>query len=268
MELGITGRSAMVTDGSKGIGRACVETLLAEGADVCAVSRDVTSLGDLVASSAGHLVTASCGLTSIEGCGRAPQACPDAFGRIDILVNCAGSAGIGNVLEVSSDNVDRALLLKLHGYLRMAQRVAPSMRKRGWGRIINIAGSAGSSPTADNLPTSQANITVHNLTRALSCELAPSGIQVNLVAPGPTLTDRAVTLFMGAARCRTAPPRSSSAKWAPDCRRVVPPLPSRSRASRASSPRMPPITYGHPRSTWTAARDARPRDYRQGDTYA
>jgi len=148
MELGITGRSAMVTDGSKGIGRACVETLLAEGADVCAVSRDVTSLGDLVASSAGHLVTASCGLTSIEGCGRAPQACPDAFGRIDILVNCAGSAGIGNVLEVSSDNVDRALLLKLHGYLRMAQRVAPSMRKRGWGRIINIAGSAGSSPTA------------------------------------------------------------------------------------------------------------------------
>ncbi|MCJ0949899.1 SDR family oxidoreductase (plasmid) [Rhodococcus erythropolis] len=200
MDLGITGRAAIVTGGSKGIGRACVETLLSEGADVCAVSRDVWLLDDLVTSSAGHLVTASCDLTTVEGCDRAVQTCLDAFDQIDILINCAGSAGMGNVLEISANDVDRALLLKFHGYLRMAQRVAPSMAERGWGRIVNIAGSAGTSPTANNLPTSLANIAVHNLTRALSDELTPSGIQVNLVAPGLTLTDRAVTLFTDAAR--------------------------------------------------------------------
>ncbi|WP_209448783.1 SDR family oxidoreductase [Rhodococcus qingshengii] len=196
MDLGITGHAAIVTGGSKGIGRACVETLLAEGANVCAVSRDITLLDELVASSAGHLVTASCDLTTVEGCDLAAKACLDAFDRIDILVNCAGSAGMGNVLEISADDVDDALLLKFHGYLRMAQRVIPSMTERRWGRIVNIAGT---SPTADNLPTSLANIAVHNLTRALSDELTSSGIQVNLVAPGLTLTDRAVTLVARAA---------------------------------------------------------------------
>lgn len=199
MDLGITSRTAVVTGGSKGIGRACVETLLAEGADVVAVSRDVSPLADLVAGAGGHLVTAACDLTTVEGCDRATRTALDAFGRIDILVNCAGSAGMGNVLEIDAAQVDSALLLKFHGYLRMAQRVAPIMKQRGWGRIVNVAGSAGTSPTAQNLPTSLANIAVHNLTRALSDELAPHGVQVNLVAPGLTLTDRALTLFEGAA---------------------------------------------------------------------
>jgi NAD(P)-dependent dehydrogenase (short-subunit alcohol dehydrogenase family) len=200
MDLGLTGRAAIVTGGSKGIGRACVETLLAEGADVCAVARGVSPLDEIVAASGGHLVVIGADLTTADGCDRAADACLEAFGRIDILVNCAGSAGMGNVLTISADDVDRALLLKFHGYLRMAQRVAPSMTRRGWGRIVNVAGSAGTSPTAENLPTSLANITVHNLTRALSDELAPSGVQVNLVAPGLTLTDRALALFAGAAR--------------------------------------------------------------------
>jgi 3-oxoacyl-[acyl-carrier protein] reductase len=200
MDLGITERAAVVTGGSKGIGRASVEALLAEGADVCAVARDVEPLDDLVRSSGGHLVAVDADLTTEDGCDRAVQTCLEAFGRVDILVNCAGSAGMGNVLQISADDVRGALLLKFDGYLRMAQRVAPSMIERGWGRIVNVAGSAGTSPTADNLPTSLANITVHNLTRALSDELTGSGILVNLVAPGLTLTDRALALFAGAAR--------------------------------------------------------------------
>lgn len=205
MDLGITGRAAIVTGGSKGIGRACVETLLAEGVSVCAVNRDIGPLAALVASSGGRLVAVSCDLTDVDDCDRAVQACLDAFGAVDILVNCAGSAGMGNVLDLPTSAIDDALALKLHGYLRMAQRVAPSMKERGWGRIVNIAGSAGTSPTADNLPTSLANIAVHNLTRALSDELTPSGVLVNLVAPGLTLTDRALSLFEAAAQDKGRP---------------------------------------------------------------
>jgi len=206
MDLGITGRAAIVTGGSKGIGRACVEALLAEGAMVCAVSRDTTPLDGLVADHGARLVTAACDLTTTNGCDAAVRACLDAFGHADILVNCAGSAGMGNVLDLPVEAIDSALLLKLHGYLRMAQQVAPSMIEQRWGRIVNVAGSAGTSPTADNLPMSLANIGVHNLTRALSDELAPSGIQVNLVAPGLTLTGRATALFTEAAAERGRDP--------------------------------------------------------------
>lgn len=200
MDLGLEGRIALVTGGSKGIGRACVEALLDEGARVCAVSRDVGPLAALVASSAGRLTTWSADLTSSAACAAAVEHCTDAFGPVEILVNCAGSAGLGQVLDLTREDVDSALALKFHGYLRLAQLVAPGMAERGWGRIVNIAGSAGTSPTADNLPTSLANITVHNLTRALSDELAPHGVLVNLVAPGVTLTDRAHDRFAQLAR--------------------------------------------------------------------
>src|SRR5699024_3497374 len=146
------------------------------------------------------------------GCDAAVQSCLEAFGAVDVLVNCAGAAGIGNVLDLSTADIASAMLLKFHGSLRMAQRVTPLMTDQGWGRIVNVASGAGTSPTADNLPTSLVNITVHNLTRTLSDELAPSGVKVNLVAPGLTLSDRAVTLFAGVAREQGRDPMNLSAK--------------------------------------------------------
>lgn len=204
MDLGLSGRTAIVTGGSRGIGRACVELLLREGAQVCAVARDESRLAALKEGTAGPLVTVACDLRTADGCDHAVQVCRDSFGSADILINCAGAAGMGNVLSLEADVIDSALRLKFYGYLRMAQRVAPSMKERGWGRIINVAGAAGTSPTAENLPTSLANITVHNLTRALSDELAPNGVLVNLVSPGLTFTDRAHDL-MAAGRDATEP---------------------------------------------------------------
>ncbi|WP_329410253.1 SDR family oxidoreductase [Nocardia vinacea] len=194
MELGLGGRVAIVTGGSRGIGRACVEALAAEGASVCAVGRDEDLLAEVGRTPGADVVGIAADLTTEQGCDRAVGRCLEAFERVDILVNCAGAAGAGNVLELSTADIDSALLLKFHGYLRMAQRVAPYMAAAGWGRIVNIAGAAGTSPTADNLPTSLANIAVHNLTRSLSDELAPFGVLVNLICPGLTLTDRARTL--------------------------------------------------------------------------
>lgn len=196
MDLGLAGRVALVTGGSRGIGRASAEALAAEDASVCVVGRDVGALAEVVKErSDGAIVAVEADLTTREGCAEAHARCVEALGPVEILVNCAGAAGMGNVLELARADVDDALRLKFHSYLSMAQLVAPEMRRYRWGRIVNIAGGAGTSPTSDNLPTSLANITIHNLTRSLSDELAPWGVLVNLVAPGLTMTGRAVDLF-------------------------------------------------------------------------
>ena len=199
MDLGLAGRTALVTGGSRGIGRACVEMLVAEGAQVFAIGRDTGLLEGLIAAHSGSVAAASCDLSTDSGCEEAYSACVATFGPPAVLINCAGSAGMGNVLDLSREQIDSALRLKFHGYLRMAQLVAPAMKTAGWGRIVNVTGVAGTSPTADNLPTSLANIAIHNATRALSDELAPFGVLVNVIAPGLTLTDRARNLYAAAA---------------------------------------------------------------------
>ena len=197
MQLGLAGRTALVTGGSRGIGRASALALAAEGARVVVVGRDSERLAEVVAEAggAGTAVAVEADLSTEEGCRAAYDGCVASWGSPDVLVNCAGSAGMGPVLDLRRSDVDDALRLKLHGYLTMSQLVAPAMRRRGWGRIVNVSGGAGASPTATNLPTSLANVAVHNLTRALSDELAPDGVLVNVVAPGLTLTDRATDLF-------------------------------------------------------------------------
>jgi NAD(P)-dependent dehydrogenase (short-subunit alcohol dehydrogenase family) len=195
MDFGLTDRVALVTGGTGGIGRATVEVLAAEGARVLAVGRDPGRIAELERHPTRRVAAVAADLSTEEGCIQAVEACRNRFGDADVLVNCAGAAGTGNVLGLTREEIDSALGLKFHGYLRMSQLVAPAMRARGWGRIVNVAGSAGTSPTATNLPTSLANIAVYNATRALSDELAESGVLVNIVSPGLTLTDRARNLM-------------------------------------------------------------------------
>ena len=117
----------------------------------------------------------------------------DRFGGVDILVNNVGAAQNADILELSPKLIDEALSLKSYSYLRMSQLVIPYMRENQWGRIINVAGSAGTSPTRSNIPTGTANITILNITRALSDAVAGDGILVNTVCPGLTNTGRART---------------------------------------------------------------------------
>jgi NAD(P)-dependent dehydrogenase (short-subunit alcohol dehydrogenase family) len=194
MDLGLAGKRAIVTGGSRGIGRACAVELSREGANVCVVGRDEQLLAEAVTdlqSLGAKAISAAADLSTEAGCASAASAALEAFGGVDILVNSAGAARMGHVLALDIALIEEALQLKLYGYLRMAQLVAPSMRESGWGRIVNIAGGAGTSPTAGNMPTSLANIGVLNVTRALQDALAPDGILVNTICPGMTNTDRA-----------------------------------------------------------------------------
>ena len=119
------------------------------------------------------------------------DACAANWGGVDILVNVAGAAKGGDILDLPADLVSDALALKSFGYLRMAQLVIPHMQTNKWGRIVNIGGGAGASPARGNIPTSIANAMVLNTTRALSDAVSGDGILVNVINPGVTNTQRA-----------------------------------------------------------------------------
>ena len=193
MEFGLKGKRAIVTGGSGGIGRACALELVREGARVCVTARGERLLESVVNglnTSGGVGMFVSADLTSIDGCKRVVDAAAEKFGGVDILINTAGAARGADVLDLDTELLSEALGLKAYGYLRMAQLVIPHMKKNGWGRIVNIAGGAGASPARGNMPTSFANITVLNTTRAFSDAVSGEGILVNAICPGTTNTGR------------------------------------------------------------------------------
>ncbi|HWC29516.1 MAG TPA: SDR family NAD(P)-dependent oxidoreductase [Dehalococcoidia bacterium] len=194
MDLGINDKRALVTGASSGIGRACAIELAKEGARVCAVARNEQRLGEVVAEIAaagGEAFFVSADLSTERGCRDAISACAERWGGIDILVNVAGAAQNAHVIdELTPAVIDDALGLKLYSYLRLSQMAFPYMAAQGWGRIVNIAGAAGTGPTSTNLPASFANVTILNLTRALSDVGVRDGILVNAICPGLTNTPR------------------------------------------------------------------------------
>ena len=194
MDLGLQGKRAIVTGGSRGIGRCCALALAEEGARVCIVARDPDILDRTVAEireldGDGHGVSVD--LRTREGCQAAVNETVEEFGGVDILVNCAGSAKGGDILDLDTDLIDDAVGLKSYGYLRMSQLVIPHMRQNGWGRIVHIAGGAGTSPERGNIPVSLANVAILNMTRSLSDAVYGDGILVNSICTGLTQTQRA-----------------------------------------------------------------------------
>lgn len=194
MDLGLKGKRAIVTGASRGIGKAIALALAGEGAQVCVTARNEDALAHAVTevnAAGGEGMYVGSDLTSVEGCKKVVDACVEKWGGVDILINVAGAAGSGDILELPTEVVDDALALKSYGYLRMAQLVIPHMQKNNWGRIVNIGGGAGASPGRANMPTSAANAMVSNSTRALSDAVSGDGILVNVINPGVTNTERA-----------------------------------------------------------------------------
>ena len=194
MDLGLKGKVALVTGGSSGIGRSCAIELAQEGALICFVGRDEERLAETqrmieAAGGTGHPVAAD--LSTEEGCRRAFDACIERFGTVDVLVNNAGSTQRANVLDMPIEVLQTGIELKLYAAIRMSQLAIPVMRAKRWGRIIMVAGAAGTSPTADSMTASLTNVGMLNLSRALTDEVAGDNILVNSVCPGGTNTPRA-----------------------------------------------------------------------------
>ena len=203
MDLGLKGKIAIVTGGNRGIGRCSALALAHEGAHVCSVARNQELLDEVVGEindAGGEGYSIAIDLTSLKSCQKVVAETVAEFGGVDILVNCAGAARGGDILGLSTELIDSALSLKSYSYLRMSQLVIPYMKMKKWGRIINIAGSAGTNPNQRNIPISIANIAILNMARALSDAVSRDGILVNTICPGITNTQRARNLLQPIAK--------------------------------------------------------------------
>jgi 3-oxoacyl-[acyl-carrier protein] reductase len=193
MDLELGGKVALVTGGSRGIGRAITLGLAAEGARVAMCARDPGAL-DATAREAkaasGEVFAVSADLSSLDGVGRAVDATVERFGRIDILVNNAGAIRGGDFLKSPDAQWVGDWDLKLLGYVRMARAVFPIMQRQRDGRIVNVVGAAARNPSATYLAGGAANAALVNFTKGLADLGAPSGIRVTAVSPAATRTAR------------------------------------------------------------------------------
>jgi 3-oxoacyl-[acyl-carrier protein] reductase len=201
MNLGIEGKVALVTGSSRGIGAAVARQFALEGARVAITFRTqrdrAEALAEEIRAQGGEAIVLPLDIASFESIGRLAAAVLDRWGQIDILVNNAMKWGPGRMADavpfeqLSGKEWEPLLHANTAGPFLMTQEVVPSMRAHGWGRIVNVS----SVSAEDGLPKgggwySAAKASLHGLTRALSKELGPSGILVNVVMPGLTATDR------------------------------------------------------------------------------
>lgn len=194
MDLELTGKRAIVTGGSRGIGLAVARALAAEGADVALVARDKAALEtarDSVAAASGRRVIAVSADTGDDQSVRdMVRAVADGLGGADILVNAAARPNTGAVTGIGEfDVADFAdqINVKVLGYLRCIRAVVPLMRAGGWGRIVNVSGLAARSTGA--ITGTVRNVAVSALTKNLADELGKDGINVTVVHPGVTVTE-------------------------------------------------------------------------------
>jgi len=194
MELGLAGKTVLVTGGSKGIGRATAHVMAAEGARVLICSRNQAALDEAVSSirkDTGKNVEAiSADLSTLEGVQWTAAEAVRRLGRLDILVNNAGAIKGGDFLTMPDEEWTSGWSLKLLGYIRMARAVFPRMREQGGGRIVNVVGMAARNPAATYMTGGAANAALINFTKALADLGAPSNILATAVSPGPVKTER------------------------------------------------------------------------------
>ena len=204
MDLQLKGKTALVTGGSEGIGKAIAETLAREGVDVAICARRQGPLEDVAAAMAKatgqKIVPIAADLTQDEDARRFVEASAEALGRIDILVNNAGSAPGGVIENLSEEDWARALQLKFMGYVRCMRYTLPIMRNQGSGRIVNLIGNDGVKTSYWEVAPGAANAAGQNLTKSLASQYGKYGISLAAVNPGPVRTERWAGLVKTMAR--------------------------------------------------------------------
>jgi len=188
MDLELTGKVAVITGGSEGIGKATAVELAREGANVaiCARREDVLAAAaqEALQEARGKVMYRVADVTNSEDIQGFVKATHDAFGRIDILVNNAGTSAAAPFEAVTDESWDYDLDLKLMGAIRMSRACVPHMRAAGGGRIINITAVGGKAPGPSSLPTTVSRAAGIALTKAMSKDLAKDRILVNAICIG------------------------------------------------------------------------------------
>ena len=202
MNLELTGKVAFITGGSMGIGKAIALELAREGVDVAIAARRLPQLEEAAAGiravlggKGGRVLPVAVDTTDMASVESAMAATAEAFGGIDILVN--GAAHPGGLVRSELDQADPQGLLqdidiKVVGYFRCCKAVAPYMKRKGWGRILNIGGLTG---RGSKQLSGMRNLAIVHMTKTLSDQLGPDGITVNVIHPGVVETPHIHELY-------------------------------------------------------------------------
>lgn len=198
MEINLKNRRALITGGSRGLGRAMAESFARAGADVVIVARDSSALAEASASlttisPSGRFLAVSADVSDMQETERAHSEAVAFFGPIDILVNNAGTSNAKSFLEVSNQDWVEDFNLKFFSAAQLCRLCIPDMRAQQWGRIINTLNTAAKAPGTASCPTSVARAAGMAMTKALASEFACDGVLVNALNTGFLISHQWVT---------------------------------------------------------------------------
>jgi 3-oxoacyl-[acyl-carrier protein] reductase len=196
VNLGLQGRSCVVTGASRGIGRATARTLCEEGAKVLLVARTEEHLlaaADECAAAGeqagGQAESLASDLNDPEAAARVVTEAEQRFGQLDVLVNSAGTARWRDLDEVPDEDWYAAWELNVMAPLRLMRAAVPAMRERRWGRVVNVSSTAGKRPSAAMAEYSVAKAAELSLSRLYADRCASDGVLVNAICPGPVKSE-------------------------------------------------------------------------------
>jgi NAD(P)-dependent dehydrogenase (short-subunit alcohol dehydrogenase family) len=195
----LTGRAALVTGGSRGLGKAMATIFAEAGAEVVISSRHEEELqaaaAEIRGKTAGRAEYVVADMTRRDDVQRLAAAAVDRLGRIDILVNNAGANLPQAIDQVRDEDWDRLVELNLSSCMALTRAVAPGMKQRRWGRVIHISSIMGLASTAGRSVYSATKAALLGLARAAALDLGPFNITVNCLAPGPFATDMPMSIL-------------------------------------------------------------------------
>ncbi len=204
MDLDISGKTALVTASSKGLGRAAAEALVQEEVNVMLCARGVVALeqaADAIRALGGGKVEYEVAdVARPEDVARVTQSCVKKFGGLDILVTNASGPAPGKFPEVEDQHWRQGIELVLMSVIHLCRAAIPYMKKQKWGRIIHITSIAVKQPIDGMVIPNALRSAVSGLAKSLALELAPSNITVNSVGTGWTLTDRVNVIMQAQAK--------------------------------------------------------------------
>jgi 3-oxoacyl-[acyl-carrier protein] reductase len=192
MDLGLAGKACVVTGASKGIGLETARMLCAEGAHVLLVARSKTDLdaaAEQCGDAGGRAATLPCDVTEADAGERILAEARKRFGPVDVLVNNAGTAKWRDLDDVPDEDWQAAWDINVMACMRTMRALVPDMRKRGWGRVVNVSSTAGKRPSKFMPEYSVAKAGLLSLSRLYADRCAADGVLVNAVCPGPTKSE-------------------------------------------------------------------------------